>query len=212
MPADVLVVRDLVVRRGGRPVIDGLSLSAAAGEVVAIVGPNGAGKSTLLACIAGTLAPRDGTVLVGDAPVWGARGDRARRQLGYVPEGADPPGYLTGAELWALVAATRGTAPADAALVAALGLDELAHVRLERMSLGMRRRACLAAAWLGPPPLLVLDEPDNGLDARRLDALVELIVARAAAGGAIVIATHDPAVLDRIGARRVKLDHPDPPP
>jgi ABC-type multidrug transport system ATPase subunit len=200
-----LVVSGLVVRRGGRAVIDGVSLAVGAGEVVAVVGPNGAGKSTLLACIAGVLPPRAGDVQIAGVAVWGADGARARRALGYLPEGADPPGYLTGAELWALVAAVRGTEPPDPALRAGLGLDELAAVRLDRMSLGMRRRACLAAAWLGPPALLVLDEPDNGLDATRLAALTALVGERAAAGGAVVVATHDPAVVDRIGARRFAL-------
>src|SRR5205085_2322398 len=101
---------------------------------------------------------------------------RARSALGYVPEAADPPGFLTGAELWALCAATRKTAPPDAALIDALGLAELAATPLDKMSLGQRRRACLGAALVGAPPLLVLDEPDNGLDTTRLDALVALVV------------------------------------
>jgi len=205
MTAPVLEVRDLVVRRGGRRVLDGLSLEVAAGEVVAVVGANGTGKSTLLGCIAGVLPPREGRVVVGGHAVWGAQGARARRALGYVPEGADPPGYLTGAELWALVAATRAAAPPGPALRAAFGLDDVAAVRLDRMSLGMRRRACLGAAWLGPPALLVLDEPDNGLDAARLAALIEQIGVHAAGGGAVIVATHDPAVIEPIGARRVAL-------
>jgi ABC-2 type transport system ATP-binding protein len=201
----ILSVERLAVHRGGRRILDGVTVAAAPGEVVAVVGPNGCGKSTLLACIAGVIPPRDGAVVVGDHAVWGADGARARRAIGYVPEAADPPGYLTGAELWALVAATRGTGAVDPAVHAAFGLADVAHVRLERMSLGMRRRACLGAAWLGPPALLVLDEPDNGLDAARLAALVDQVVAHAAAGGAVVVATHDPAVIDRIGARRFAL-------
>lgn len=186
-------------------ILDGVSLAAQAGEVVAVVGANGTGKSTLLACVAGVLPPRAGRVEVGGESVWGARGARARRALGYCPEAADPPPYLTGAELWALVSAAREVEAPTEALRAALGLDQVAGVRLDRMSLGMRRRACLAAAWLGPPALLVLDEPDNGLDAARLAALLALIAAHAAGGGAVLIATHDPAVVDRIGARRYEL-------
>lgn len=89
-------------------------------------------------------------------------------------------------------------------LVAALVVrnNELA---LDRMSLGQRRRACIAAALLGPPPLLVLDEPDNGLDVKRLDALVGLVTAHASAGGAAVVATHDAAMLERLGARVLSL-------
>jgi ABC-type multidrug transport system ATPase subunit len=202
----VLSVKDLVVRRGGRTILDGVSLAADAGEVVAVVGANGTGKSTLLACIAGVLPPRGGSVRVAGRSVWGAEGAAARRALGYVPEGADPPHYLTGAELWALVAATRGASGPSEALTAALGLDDVARVRFDRMSLGMKRRACLGAAWLGPPALLVLDEPDNGLDAARLAALIALVGAHAAGGGAVVVATHDPAVVEQIAARRFSLD------
>ena len=87
----------------------------------------------------------------------------------------------------------------------ALGLDELRDAAIERMSLGQRRRACLGAALLGPPDLLVLDEPDNGLDAKRLDALIALLKAHAATGGATILASHDAALLDELGARVIAL-------
>jgi len=202
-----LAVEALSVRRGGRVVIDELTFEVAAGEVVGVVGKNGCGKSTLLMAIAGVLAPRHGRIVISGAAVWGTHRERlrARRALGYVPEGADPPGFLLGGELWALVAATRGSGPPTAALGDALGLDELREVAIERMSLGQRRRACLGAALLGPPALLVLDEPDNGLDVKRLDALVTLVAAHAAAGGACLLASHDGALLDQLGARVVEL-------
>ncbi len=73
------------------------------------------------------------------------------------------------------------------------------------MSLGQRRRACLGAALQGPPALLVLDEPDNGLDARRAEVLVELLRAHASGGGAAVVATHDRAMLAAVNARSVAL-------
>ena len=199
----ILEVERLGVRRGGRTVIDELALAADVGELVGIVGKNGCGKSTLLMAIAGVLAPSDGRIAIAGASVWGSTRERARAraQLGYVPELADPPGFLRASELWALCAATRGTPPLAPDVGERLGTDELADLRLERMSLGQRRRACLAAALLGPPRLLVLDEPDNGLDARRLDALEALLRAHAAAGHAALIATHDTALLERIGAR-----------
>jgi ABC-type multidrug transport system ATPase subunit len=229
-------IDDVSVKRGGRTVIAGVSLTGAAGEVVGLVGKNGCGKSSLLMAVAGVLEPAEGRITIAGASVWGSHRERtrARAQLGYVPELADPPGFLLGGELWALCAAarsgadpepgrsmtrgrsgadpepgrsmTRSTRPLSAELTAALGLDELRDVALERMSLGQRRRACIAAALLGPPHLLVLDEPDNGLDARRLDALVELVRAHAAAGRSALVATHDAAMLDRLGARVVSLD------
>jgi len=202
-----LAVEALSVRRGGRVVVDELTFEVASGEIVGVVGKNGCGKSTLLLAIAGVLAPRHGRIAISGAAVWGTHRERlrARRALGYVPEGADPPGFLLGGELWALVAATRGSGPPTAPLCDALGLDELREVAIERMSLGQRRRACLGAALLGPPALLVLDEPDNGLDVKRLDALVTLVKAHAAAGGACLLASHDGALLDHLGARVVEL-------
>lgn len=202
-----LVVDRLTVKRGARTVLDELSLEIAAGEIVGVVGPNGCGKSTLLTSVAGVLAPRDGRITIDGASVWGARGERtkARRAMGYVPEGADPPGFLRAAELWALCAASRGCEPPTEKLRAALGLDEVADLALDRMSLGQRRRACLGAALLGAPKLLVLDEPDNGLDVLRLGALVTLLKDHAAAGGATLLASHDAAWLDELDARRAEL-------
>jgi len=203
----MLRVEHLTVRRGGRTVLADCALVAARGEIVGVVGKNGCGKSTLLMAIAGVLAPRDGLVEVDGASVWGARGarQRARRALGYVPEGADAPGFLRAGELWALCAASRGCGTPTASLIERLGLDELATLELARMSLGQRRRACLGAALLGPPKLLVLDEPDNGLDVRRLEGLRMLLREHAAGGGATVLATHDRALLEQLGARVVSL-------
>jgi len=202
-----LTIDAVSVRRGGRVIVADLAFEVAAGEVVGIAGKNGCGKSTLLMCIAGVLAPRIGRIVIAGASVWGTHRERlrARKALGYVPEAADPPGFLRGSELWALVAATRGCAMPSPELREALGLDEIADSSIERMSLGQRRRACLGAAFMGSPALLVLDEPDNGLDAKRLDGMVALIKHHAAAGGACVLASHDAALLEQLGARVVPL-------
>ncbi len=199
----ILEVDRLTVRRGGRTVIDERSLSADAGEIVGVVGKNGCGKSTLLMAIAGVLAPSDGRIMIGGASVWGPVRERrrARMQLGYVPEGADAPGFLRAGELWELCAAARGTDAPSPSLIERLGLDELRELALDRMSLGQRRRACLAAGLLGPPALLVLDEPENGLDARRIEALIALLRDQASAGKACVLATHDTPLLEAVGAR-----------
>ncbi len=194
-----LEVHGVGKRRGGRWVLDDVSFTVGGGEVVALVGGNGAGKSTLLACAAGALEPDRGWVAIA-----GATSGR-RRHVGYAPEAADAPGHLTGAELWALVAALRGGTKLDDEAVTLLELTPLAAVRLERMSLGQRRRAVLAAALIGAPPVLLLDEPDNGLDVAGLDALVALVAREAARGAALVVATHDPAVRDRLHARPLAL-------
>ena len=203
-----LVVDRLRIARGGRTIIDDRSLRVDAGEIVGLVGVNGCGKSTLLACIAGVLPPKDGRVEIAGASVWGSSGQRqrARSHLGYVPEAADPPGFLRAEELWALCAASRQVSSRpDEEVAARLGLAEIATLTLDRMSLGQRRRACLGAALIGAPKLLVLDEPDNGLDVKRLEALVTIVKDHAAAGGATILASHDATWLDELGARRIGL-------
>jgi ABC-2 type transport system ATP-binding protein len=208
----VLSVEDLQVRRGRRTIFSGVSLHVNAGEIVALVGPNGCGKSTLMGAVAGLYEPRQGRVAIGGTEgrnAWGRAAERraARRALGYLPESGDSVGFLRGRELWALVAATRGAAAPSQELRAALGLDELGELRVEQMSLGQRRRACLAAALLGPPRLLVLDEPDNGLDAARLEAMIQLLDAQRGHGG-VLLASHDPALLERLEVRIVELAAP----
>src|SRR4051812_46967335 len=132
-----LAIEGLSVRRGGRVVLADVAMEVAAGEIVGVVGKNGCGKSTLLLAVAGVLAPRAGRITIAGAAVWGTHRARlrARGALGYVPEGADPPGFLRGGELWALVSTTRGCAPPAPALCEALGLDELRDLPIERMSL-----------------------------------------------------------------------------
>ncbi|HEY4058536.1 MAG TPA: ABC transporter ATP-binding protein [Kofleriaceae bacterium] len=210
----LLFVDNVTIARGGRVIVRERSLSVEAGEVVALVGSNGCGKSTLLTCIAGVLAPKDGRIEIDGENVWGTRTQRqrARTHLGYVPEAADPPGFLRAEELWALCAATRGSADAKQGISAEerelLGLDEIAELALDKMSLGQRRRACLGGALVGPPKLLVLDEPDNGLDVARLGALASVVTAHAKNGGATILASHDASWLDRITARRVEMIPP----
>jgi ABC-2 type transport system ATP-binding protein len=159
-----------------------------------------------MGAVAGLFEPREGLVTIEGHNVWGPTRERraARRALGYLPEGGDAMGFLQGRELWALVAATRATAPPSPELRSALGLDELEPLKLEQMSLGQRRRACLAAALLGPPRLLVLDEPDNGLDTARHEAMIELVNAHRAHGG-VLLASHDPALLRRLDVRVVEM-------
>jgi ABC-2 type transport system ATP-binding protein len=203
-----LVLDDVGARRAGRRVLDGVSARVSRGEVLAAVGANGAGKSTLLSIVAGVLAPDRGGVTIAGASVWGPARERvvARGRLGFVPEAADPPGHLTGEELLALVAGVKRAEPLGAALRARLGLDAIAPSRIDRMSLGQRRRICLGAALVGDPVLLVLDEPTNGLDADGALVLLDLLIERARAGTAILMTSHDADFLDRLGARRLPLE------
>ncbi len=188
-------------RLGGRQVLDGVDLRRHEPGVDAIIGDNGSGKSTLLRIVAGVLAADEGQVLVkGD--VVGGRGERALRHVGYVPEAADPPGALTVGELLALVRSLRrAPAPLPSMMIDRLGVTPFLGQRVATLSLGQRRRACLAAALVGEPWLLVLDEPTNGLDPAGVDMLAGIVREHVAAGGAILLATHDLAFAGAIAAR-----------
>jgi len=195
-----LVVRELTKRLGGKPVLRGLSLEVADGETVAVVGPNGSGKSTLLRIVAGVLAPESGDVFLDDASL--LRDPSLRRHVGYLPEGADPLPHLSVNELLSLTATLRRASPPPEALLSRLGVDSIAHQRLGTLSLGQRRRACLAAALIGDPWLLVCDEPTNGLSVDGVTELAKLLRER---GKSCLVATHDAAFAESVGARIVRL-------
>jgi ABC-type multidrug transport system ATPase subunit len=194
-----LAVRAVRKRLGGRQVLGGLSLDLERG-VLAILGANGSGKTTLLRIVAGVLDPDEGSVSIKGLPL-----RRAHAHLGYVPKSADPPPHLTVLELERLCGALRGAPPLDPALRDRLGVGATAGQRIGSLSLGQRRRACLAAALVGAPWLLVLDEPTNGLDPDGVAMLAALLVERAAAGGATLVATHDLDFADAVGAERRSL-------
>jgi ABC-type multidrug transport system ATPase subunit len=189
----------------GKRVVDDVSFDCDDGRIAAISGPNGAGKSTLLRMIAGVLEPDAGGSEIDGSSIVGARVE-ARRKLGYVPEAADPPGHLTCRELFDLVAALRGAPPLEREVSDRLAIEEIAHRRIERLSLGQRRRACLAAALIGQPAVLVLDEPTNGLDDGGIATLGSLLTERRAAGAAIVFATHDAAFAQSIADMSLRME------
>ena len=200
-----LAIDGIRKRFGGREVLRGATLTAAPGERIALLGPNGTGKSTLLAIVAGLIEPEAGAVTLDGVSLLG-REVRARARLGYVPEAADAPPHLTVSELLALVSALKRAASPPEPLLARLGVLPLLDQPVGSLSLGQRRRACLAAALVGDPALLVLDEPTNGLDPGGVDALASLLRERGASGGVALVATHDLAFAAALEARCARLD------
>jgi ABC-2 type transport system ATP-binding protein len=154
--------------------------------------------------IAGVLEPDRGSIEIAGASL-AAAPVQARRSLGYVPEAANPPGHMTGEELFALVAALKQAPPPGQELRAALGLGGLTVESIARLSLGQRRRVCLGAALIGDPALLVLDEPTNGLDRGGIATLTALLADRRDAGGIILVATHDRDFADALAGERFHL-------
>ena len=199
-----LVIEDVHKLLGGRPALDGVSLTWDRPGTLVVFGENGAGKSTLLRVVAGVLAAD-----AGEVRIFGHRLSTARlsalRHVGYAPEAADLPAHLGVGELAALVAALKGVARPPAALAERLGVASLLGKRLGALSLGQRRRAGLLAALTGDPDLLLLDEPTNGLDAAGAAMLADLLGERAAAGRSTVVATHDRPFIERVAAASVEI-------
>ncbi|AKT41334.1 ABC transporter ATP-binding protein [Chondromyces crocatus] len=200
-----LRIEGLHKRFGGREVLRGVELGIEPGERVALVGTNGVGKSTLLSVVAGLIEPEAGTVVLHGTSLLG-RDAPARAGLGYLPEAAAAPPHLSVRELLALVAALKRAPSLEGAVLDRVGARSTLDLRMGSLSLGQRRRACLAAALVGDPTLLVLDEPTNGLDPAGLTMLIALLRERAAQGAMVLVATHDFSFADAIGARHVRLE------
>jgi ABC-2 type transport system ATP-binding protein len=201
-----LELRGLGKRLGGKIILDGLDLHVDDGENVAVVGPNGVGKSTMLKIVAGVLPRGEGDVLLDGESLLAH--PRLRAHVGYVPEGADPLPHLTVGELLDLTASLRRTGKLPEAQRDRLGVAPILHQRLGTLSLGQRRRACLAAALVGEPWLLLMDEPTNGLSVDGIAELAGLLRERRAAGKSCLVATHDAAFAEAITARIAPLTAP----
>ncbi len=161
-PSPAITVSGLRVDRGGQTVLPGLSLEIQRARVCGLLGPSGGGKSTLLRAIVGTQIVAGGTVTVLGEPAGSAA---LRRRVGYMTQSGSIYGDLTVKQNLEFFARVLG-APAGRAdeVVALVDLSAFAGRRVDRLSGGQRARVSLAAAMLGRPELLVLDEPTVGLD------------------------------------------------
>ncbi|MER7133866.1 heme ABC exporter ATP-binding protein CcmA [Streptosporangium saharense] len=206
-----IAAHDVQVDLGGQAVLRGVDLTAAPGEIVAVIGENGAGKSTLLRCLAGLETPAAGRVLVlGDPPA-----DTAAFWREVALTGDEPAWYpgLSVQEHLELVTATHrddrtardGRMDVGVAL-AAFDLGGRADLHPLTLSTGQRQRVSLATALVRPSRLLLLDEPERGLDTAFRDRLADILREYAAKGGTVVMATHDLGLAESCGARLVRLE------
>jgi ABC-2 type transport system ATP-binding protein len=189
---------------GGRKVLDDVTFEVSAGQTIAIFGENGAGKSTLLRILAGVMDADAGCAVFDGHSLTDHR-LAARTFLGYVPEAADAPPHLTPRELVALVASLTRYRGLDASLLHRVGIDAYADQFIGSLSLGQRRRTCLAAALVGDVRLLLLDEPTNGLDAAGVRMLADVLDTHSRAGGISIIATHDEKFADMTHSLRLRM-------
>ncbi len=192
-----LSLRGLTKAYGERLAVDGLTIDVPAGVVAGFVGPNGAGKTTTMAMLLGLVAPSsgDGTVLgepLGDPAAYLGR-------VGALIEGPAFYPALSGARNLAVLATAGGHDPAQIPrLLELVGLGERGDDRVRRYSFGMKQRLGIAAALLGDPRLLILDEPINGLDPAGVHEMRGLIGRLASGERTVLVSSHVLTELEQV--------------
>jgi ABC-2 type transport system ATP-binding protein len=207
-------VTGLRKRFGAAVALDGMSFSVAPGQVTGFIGPNGAGKSTTMRVILGLDAPDAGSALVGGRPYATLR--RPLTRLGSLLDAAALQSSRTGRNHLLWLAHSQGLAAGRVDAVLGLaGLDKAARRRAGGYSLGMRQRLGIAAALLGDPPALMMDEPFNGMDPEGIIWMRGLLRSLAADGRAVLVSSHLMSELEGtadhlviVGRGRVLADMP----
>lgn len=194
-------IRDVSHRYAGRPALDGMSWDAAAGQVTCVLGPNGAGKTTVIEMAEGLRRPQEGEIRVLGVDPWRAPA-RHRARVGVMLQDGGLPGSVRPLRLLAHLASLYSVDD-SADLVEALAIGEFGHTSTRRLSGGQRQRLALAAALIGRPEVVFLDEPSAGLDPHsRLDVW-DLVRAARDRGCAVVVTTHSFEEAERLADRVV---------
>ncbi|KNX37218.1 ABC transporter ATP-binding protein [Luteipulveratus halotolerans] len=199
---ETVIVRELRHRYGSTQALDGMSWSAEHGAVTAILGPNGAGKTTMIEMAEGLRRPSEGEVRVLGCDPWHA--DAAHRaRVGVMLQDGGLPGGTRPSRLLRHLARMYAS-PADVdALVARLGIGDFDRTTMRRLSGGQRQRVALAAALVGRPDVLFLDEPTAGLDPHARRDVWRLIRETRDAGVTVVVTTHSFEEAERLADRVV---------
>ena len=209
MSVPFLEIEGLVKRFGPFTAVAGLSFRVEKGEVLGFLGPNGAGKSTTMRMITGALAPTEGRVRILGHDVAEERLE-AQGLIGYLPEGAPAYPDMTPEQFLRFAAETRGLKAglAERAVGNAVARTQLASVLdrpIETLSKGFKRRVGLAQAILHNPPVLIMDEPTDGLDPNQKFAVRRLIDGMAKEK-AIIISTHILEEVEAVCTRALIID------
>jgi ABC-2 type transport system ATP-binding protein len=199
---DLLTVNGLSKKFGARAVLQDVSFSVRRGEVLGLIGPNGSGKTTLFECLAGVLPSDGGALSTNEQRLTPARRKDA---LFYMPDGVTP--WAQQSVNWALGFFGRlYEAPVKAAdLLDALKLESLRNARIGSLSKGERKRLLLALGLLTPQPLLMLDEPFDGLDLRQTRDVMAFLRIQAQRGRTLMLSIHQLADAARVCDRLILL-------
>jgi ABC-2 type transport system ATP-binding protein len=198
----MLEARRLTKYYSAIPAIRDVSFTLAPGTILGLLGPNGSGKSTTVSILTGLLEPSGGRVCAGGIDIR----DRLleyKARLGYVPEEAHLYPYLSGPEYLALIGRLRSIPEARlqrkiAAFMDVFGLTDDQHAPMSAYSKGMRQKILISAALLHDPQVLVLDEPNSGLDVTTSLVLRSLVRALAAEGRMVLYSSHVLEIVEQI--------------
>ena len=205
-----LAARSVTVRRGGRTILDRVSIEAASGEFIAVIGPNGAGKSTFLAALAGLERPTEGHVELEGQPLQRLAPRMLALRRAYLPQNPRCEWPISVERLVALgltpILPAIGKLPAAHVLRIdeALRLCDLFDQRLQAvttLSGGELARAMLARAMVGQPEILIVDEPVAGLDPRHALDATQRLAAYSRAGRLVIASMHDLTLAARYASR-----------
>ena len=207
---DVLVEADRLRKTFG-PItaVDEISLSVRKGEVLGFLGPNGAGKSTTMKMLTGFLEPDSGSASICGHSV-SAAPQAAKASIGYLPEGAPAYGDMTPKAFLRFISDIRGLGIGRrenriSAAIDRTGLEGVLDQRIETLSKGFKRRVGLAQAILHDPPVLIMDEPTDGLDPNQKH-LVRSLISEMAKDKAIIVSTHILEEVEAVCTRAVVID------
>lgn len=197
----MIVVRDVGKSYGDVVALDGVSLEVRPGEIFGLLGANGSGKTTLNRCLATLVRPDRGTVEVAGHDV-ASSPDGVRSALGYLAEHPALVPSLSGREFLSFIAGLRGVGPAEAKertdrWLALFELEEAARQPLRGYSQGMARKIALAAALIGEPTVVLLDEPTNGLDPPSVWLFRQVIARLKEEGRTVLLSSHVLPVVER---------------
>lgn len=200
----VLTGADISYAVGERLILEGISIQASTGRTLAVRGPSGSGKSSLLAILGGLIAPSAGSVTLDGAPVTPGSDLALRRRFGLVLQGYGLVSVLTARENIAVVLQAAGLPRAEVrsrvqVVLDRVGLDSVADHLVEDLSGGQQQRVAVARALVTDADVFLADEPTAQLDAENRELVVSLLVERARMGAVVVIASHDPDVVDACG-------------
>jgi ABC-2 type transport system ATP-binding protein len=199
-----VVVSGLTVTYGSFVAVENLSFTVKTGEVYGLLGPNGAGKTTTLKVLVGVLEPHAGTAEVFGTPI--SDEVNSKSKIGYVPEEVVLLDTLTPREFLEFTSSIRRLDahvinPRLERLSSAFELRQYFDTPIAALSMGNKQKVAIIAALLHEPPLLILDEPLVGLDARSSKILKELITYHSKKNGAVIFSTHIMEVAEKLCTR-----------